>query len=239
MKSKFWTILIAFTDLILGTGGAFLLNALLESDYELNEKWVLGIILLIIAFFLFAINTLILSKMYDILVFLRRWFSPEKYIEGTWVQIIDDSSLRTIPPTKYTIITIKIENCIHTIKVNTYDQTDGKEVANIKISYSEFDVRERKLEYHYKLETREFSLNKQWIGFAKLTFDKTARERCFNKYSGIIISNLPRANEIRVRAFKHLKKIKLSNGKKKWIDNESIKCKEIRDYIDKHIKEIF
>ena len=241
MQNKFWTLITAFIDLIIATGGGLLLNAILNSTHNSFEKWVLGFLLLVGVFILYAINTLFLCRIYDSFRFIRKWFMPQAYIEGVWVQIIDDDNLKKMPPTKHSIINIKMENGRIVVEGHSYNQeNDGAQMTSFKIPYTTFISETSTLEYHYDFITREYRNISNCIGKASLKFERKIGKSCFGRYNGKIISNLPRGkNEIIVRAFKSPKKVKLENGEKIRIDETTIKRQDVRDYIDKHIREIF
>lgn len=241
MQNKFWTLITAFIDLIIATIGGFFLNNILESSYASERKWMFGLLLLIAVFFSYAINTLVLCKLYDRFHFIRRWFIPESYIEGTWIQIIDDDKLKGMPPTKYSLIHIKMKDGRIIVEGHSYNQeNNGMEMTHFTIPYTTFISETNTLEYHYDFFTREYRDASSYIGKASLTFEKLTGKRYFNKYNGTVISNLPRGrNKIMVRAFKNTNKIKLKSGKKIKIDETTLKRQDVRDHIDLYIKRIF
>lgn len=241
MQNKLWTLITAFLDVIIATVGGFVLNWVLKSQYTLVEKWALGILLLVGIFILYAINTLFLCKIYDSFRFVRKWFMPQAYIEGLWIQIIDDNKLKQMPPTKHSIINIKMENGRIIVEGHSYNQeNNGTQMTSFKIPYTTFINETDTLEYHYDFITREYRNIPNCIGKASLKFERKIGERCLSRYNGMIISNLPRGkNEIIVRAFKSPKKVKLANGEKIKINETTIKRQDVRDYIDDHIREIF
>lgn len=241
MQNKFWTLITAFIDLIVATLGGFILNWILNSQYTLVEKWVLGILLCVGAFLLYSFNALLLSRLYDSLRFIRKWFMPEAYIEGVWIQIIDDNKMKQMPPTKHSLINIKMEDGKIIVDGHSYNQeNNGAQMTSFKIPYTTFINETDTLEYHYDFITREYRNIPSCIGKASLKFERKIGERCFSRYNGKIISNLPRGkNEIMVRAFKSPKTVKLPNGIKVRINETAIKRQDVRDYIDNHIKEIF
>lgn len=241
MENKFWNLLTAFIDLIIGTLGGIVLNVIISRNIGKIERFVLILVLCVIVFVLYAINALFLSKVYDSCSFIRKWFMPQCYIEGIWVQVIDDNTLDKVPPTKYSILNIKMQNSQIVIEGHSYNQgNNGEQMTSFKIPYATFINEIDTLEYHYDFITREFRKLPNYIGKACLKFERRMGERYFSRYNGTIISNLPRAKkEILVRAFKSTKKIKLPNGNRVKIDETTIKQSEVQNYIDNCIKEIF
>jgi hypothetical protein len=241
MKNKFWTLLTAFIDLIIASVGGFTLNWLLNSQYTVVEKWALGVMLVVGVFLLYAINALFLRRVYDSFRFIRKWFNPQEFIEGVWIQITDDEKLKKMPPTKHTIIDIKMKDGRIVVDGHSYNQeNNGTQMTSFKIPYTTFNNETDTLKYHYDFITREYRGNHNYIGKSSLKFEKKIGERCFSKYNGKIISNLPRGrNEINVRAFKSPKKVKLTNGEQIKINETTIKRQDVRDYIESHISKIF
>lgn len=241
MKNKFWALITAFIDLIIASVGGFTLNWILNSQYTVLEKWLFGIILVVAVFMLYAVNSLFFRRVYDSFRCVRKLFVPNSFIEGVWIQITDDELLKITPPTKYSIIDIKMQDGKIVVEGHSYNQdNNGTQMTSFKIPYTSFNNETDTLEYHYDFITREYKNSSNCIGKASLKFEKKIGERCFSKYNGRIISNLPRGrNEILVKAFKSPKKVKLSNGEQIKINEKTIKRQDVRAFIDSHINDIF
>lgn len=241
MKNKFWTLITAFIDLIIASVGGFALNWILNSQYTVIEKWFLGIMLVVAVFILYAVNSLLFRKIYDSFRFVRKWFVPNSFIEGVWIQITDDEILKKTPPTKYSIIDIKMQDGRIVVEGHSYNQdNNGSQMTSFKIPHTSFNNETDTLEYHYDFITREYKNIPNCIGKASLKFEKKIGERYFSKYNGKIISNLPRGrNEILVKAFKSPKKVKLTNDEQIKINEKTIKRQDVREFIDNHVSEIF
>lgn len=241
MRNKFWTLITAFIDLIIASVGGFTLNRILNSQYTVVEKWALGVMLLVVIFMFYSINALVLRRVYDSFHFIRKWFIPQTFIEGVWIQIINDDKLKTPPPTKHSIIDIKMQDGRIVVDGHSYNQENGgTQMTSFKIPYTTYNNETDTLEYHFDFITREYRGILNCIGKASLKFEKKIGERCFSKYNGKISSNLPRGrNEIVVSAFKCPKKVRLTNGEQIKINETTIKRQDVRDFIDSHISEIF
>jgi hypothetical protein len=235
---KFWALITAFIDLIIGTGGVFLLDKILKS--ETSGKWLFVLSLVVCLFILYAINILFLCKIYYKFHFIRKWLYPDTYIEGVWIQIIDDDNLEQMPPTKYSIVNIKKKEGRIVVDGHSYNQEkEGKKITSFRIPYAEFKEESKELEYLYFFGTSESKEKHSGIGRASLVFDKTTGEKYFNKYNGTITCDLPREkNGILVSAFRNPKKIRLENKEEVEINEQTIKRQDVRNYIDKYIKEI-
>ncbi len=186
MENKFWNLLTAFIDLIIATFGGCGLNHIINlGSCSKIEKSILILILCVFVFVFYAVVELFLSKVYDNFKFLRKWFMPESYIEGIWIQIIDDNRLGNVPPTKYSILNIKMQNGRIIIEGNSYNQdNNGGQMTCFKIPYTTFINEKDTLEYHYDFYTNEYREQLSYIGKAYLRFGRKTGARFFSQYNG-------------------------------------------------------
>ena len=92
---------------LIGIFGGYLLQL---SSLTTFKEWGTAIFIFLLAsFFIFLVHFVITNYLQDNSSFIRRWFSKQ-YIEGNWVQIIYDNDLKNIPPTKYSLVRIFMEN---------------------------------------------------------------------------------------------------------------------------------
>lgn len=130
---------------------------------------------------------------------MRRYFS-RSYIEGDWLQVIDDKRLEELPPTKFTFLTVFYEDGEIRIRGASYDDNQGQQTTNFYSVASEYLERESTLKFVYKFTTDEENYKKTLFGETQLVFGKYNKSRILNKYKGVVHSNL--RDDVRVIAVK-------------------------------------
>ncbi len=213
---------VLISSLIGIIGGYFLqLNS-----FTTFKDWAIAVIIFVIAATaIFLIHFGIINYLQDNSSFVRRWFSKH-YIEGEWVQIIYDDNLKQMPPTKYSLVKIFMENGMIKICGSSYNQNrDGDQMTYFMSKHSTLvdDV----LTYYYSFDTRESREKNDWFGRCRFTFSRYNNKWCLNKYEGEVHSNI-RKEPILVRAIKVNRRMKIN-----------VKTEDGRKNIDELIKNAF
>ena len=163
------------------------------------QGWIyFGVVFLSVAVSTLAVHQYAISYLRDKVLFVRKF--SKNYIEGQWVQIIEDDRLATLPPTKFSFITIVHKDGRFKITGKSYNDIEGLQTTNFYSVTSQFDTISNTLDYVYKFTTDEHHSKKALFGETILVFDSYGKDKHLNKYKGVVHSNL--RHDVRVIAIK-------------------------------------
>ena len=130
---------------------------------------------------------------------VRKYFDPH-FIEGRWVQIIEDERLQELPPTRFTFLEISYVEGEYHIKGASYNESNGTQTTNFYSLSSNYSKNNSTLNYVYKFTTDEQNNKKELFGETNLVFGTVNGEKKLSKYKGVVHSNL--RDDVRVLAVK-------------------------------------
>ncbi len=163
------------------------------------EEWVnFGIAFLFVALVTLALNQYLTSYLRNEMLFVRSW--SKNFIEGQWVQIIEDERLSELPPTKFSFIEITWQDGQFKVSGRSYNDAEGLQTTNFYSVATEYNSVSATLSYVYKFTTDEHHQKRALFGESSLVFGVSGVSRSLNKYKGVVHSNL--RDDVRVLAIK-------------------------------------
>lgn len=189
-----------------------------------DKLWLFALTFLIVSTVIFSLSYLIGHVLRDRLAPVRKLISSD-FIEGQWIQIVDDERFEGVPPT-YSIVEIFKKDGEICVQGCSFNEKDGRESAQFYSLVTEFEKDRKTLRYYFKFSTQEQHDKKSLFGESELIFRRAGRKGPLRKYSGIVHSNL--RDGVKVKA------IRLEGKDKLKFDDH-----EFKEKIVKRIHEIF
>lgn len=137
---------------------------------------------------IFSLSQYLTGYFRDNINFLRN--KSQHFVEGHWIQIIEDERLQDLPPTKFSFIEIYRKDGELKIRGRSYNGTEGLQTTNFYSVAGTYDRNSNKLSYVYKFTTDENHEKKSLFGESVLVFGRYGNSKCANKYKGEVHSNL-------------------------------------------------
>ncbi|WP_438467536.1 hypothetical protein [Marinomonas sp. PE14-40] len=179
---------------LIGIAGGYYIR---KSEVAGSEAWIVfAVVYLIVFISAFAVSNYLGRFLFKQ---VRTFFDPH-YIEGRWVQVIEDKRLDTLPPTRYTFLEISYEKGQYLVKGASYSEEDGEQTTNFYSLSSTYSKSSSTLKYVYKFTTDEHNDKKELFGETSLVFGNVNGEKSLSKYKGVVHSNL--RDDVRVLAVK-------------------------------------
>lgn len=175
-------------------------GAIVQKHFSGNlESWIYFIVaFLLVSTVIMALTQFFTGYLRDRLSFIRS--RSRHFIEGYWVQIIDDERLDQTPPTKFSFLKINRRNGEYIIDGRSFNDSEGMQTTNFYSVASKFDSESNMLNYVYKFTTDEDHEKRSLFGETNLIFDQYGKSKCANKYKGTVHSNL--RDDVRVLGIK-------------------------------------
>lgn len=156
---------------------------------EVGESWIyFSVAFLFVSTLIFSLSQYVTSYLRDNMTFIRRRSSH--FIEGHWVQIIEDERLSELPPTKFSLLEIYRQDGQLKIRGQSYNDSEGLQTTNFYSVTSDYDEDSGKLNYIFKFSTDEEHSKTSLFGETSLIFGRYGNSKCPNKYKGVVHSNL-------------------------------------------------
>lgn len=191
--------IFALTEVALSSSLGIFGGAIAQNYVSGIQEWIyFGLAFLFVAGVILILHQYVTSFLRNRMTFVRKW--SKNYIEGQWVQIIEDNRLEEVPPTKFSFLEISWKDGSFHITGRSYNDAEGIQTTNFYSLAAEYEPISQTLNYVYKFTTDEGHEKKALFGESKLVFGSYGIDKTLNKYKGEVHSNL--RDDVRVLAIK-------------------------------------